>query len=135
MYHYVLLIFNLLPIYPLDGGRILNIIFNYHFNYLNSFKITYIISWFIIIILLIYNIFYFNLNLIFMIILIITKLIKTYKNRFYYYHKLLLERYLYHYKFNKIKNIDNINSFYRDQYHYINFIKEKDYLKNYFKNK
>ena len=28
-YHYSLLLFNLLPIYPLDGGRILNILMNY----------------------------------------------------------------------------------------------------------
>ena len=134
-YHYTLLIFNLLPLYPLDGGRILNILFNYHFNYLISFNITYIISFIMIIILSIYNIFNFNLNLLFMIILIVTKLIKIYKNKYYYYQRLLLERYLYNYQFNKIKSINNINSFYRDHYHYINFIKEKDYLKNYFKNK
>ena len=70
-----------------------------------------------------------------MIILITTKLIKIYHNRFYYYQKLLLERYLYNFKFNKIKNINNINSFYRDREHYINFAREKEVLKNYFKNK
>ena len=34
IYHYTLLVFNLLPIYPLDGGKILNILCGYHFNYL-----------------------------------------------------------------------------------------------------
>ena len=29
IYHYTLLIFNLLPLYPLDGGRIINILFNF----------------------------------------------------------------------------------------------------------
>ena len=67
-----------------------------------------------------------------MIILIISKLIKTYKNRLYYYHRLLLERYLHKYRFNKIKNINDSNSFYRDRYHYINFIQEEKYLTNFF---
>lgn len=132
LYHYTLLIFNLLPLYPLDGGKIINIIFNYKFNYLNSFKITYYISIITMIILFIYNIFFFNLNLFLMISILLFKLIKIYKNRYYYYHKLLLERYLYSYHFKKIKNIKNINSLYRDRYHYINFMKEEKYLKNYF---
>ena len=32
-YHYTLLLFNLLPIYPLDGGKILNIVINYLFPF------------------------------------------------------------------------------------------------------
>ena len=135
LYHYTLLIFNLLPLYPLDGGKIINILFNYKFNYLNSFKITYYISIVTITILFIYNIFFFNLNLLLMIILLLSKLIRIYKNKYYYYHRLLLERYLYNYHFSKIKNIKNIDSLYRDRYHYINFTKEENYLKNYFKNK
>ena len=41
IYHYTLLIFNLLPLYPLDGGKILNIICSYHFNYLFSLYIFF----------------------------------------------------------------------------------------------
>ena len=133
LFHYTLLVFNLLPLYPLDGGKILNILLNYSFNYLISFKITIIISSLGVIILFIYNLFSFNLNLLLMLILIITKLIKTYHHRNYYYQRFLLERYLYHYVFNRIKNITDIRSFYRDKYHYINFIEEKEYLKKYFK--
>jgi len=133
VYHYTLLLFNLLPLYPLDGGKIINILLNYHFNYLISFKITYIISFFIIICLVISLFFYFNLNLFFMIILIISKLTKIYHNKMFYYERFLLERYLYSYHFNDIKMINNTTSFYRDKYHYINLISEKDYLKKYFK--
>ena len=86
-------------------------------------------------ILFIYNFFYFNLNLFFMLILIVTKLFKIYNNRYYYYHRLLLERYLNNYRFNRIKNINSIKSFYRYKYHYINYQNEKIILKNYFKNK
>ncbi len=135
IYHYTLLIFNLLPIYPLDGGKILNILCNYRLNYLNSFNMVYTISIILLIVLSIYNIFNFNLNLLLMIIMMFTKLIKTYHNRYYYYNRLLLERSLYEYNFKKITNINNINSFYRDRFHFINLVNEKDYLKNYFKNK
>ncbi len=132
IYHYTLLIFNLLPIYPLDGGKILNIMLGYTYNYLKSFYITYVISIIFLIILFIYNINHFNLNLLLMIILMFKKLIDTYKKRFLYYHKFLLERYLYNYNYHKIKLIDNKNNFYRDRYHYINYQKEKDYLKKIF---
>ena len=43
-YHYTLLSFNLLPIYPLDGGRMLNIILNYLLPFKKGNKITIFIS-------------------------------------------------------------------------------------------
>ena len=51
-YHYTLLFFNLLPIYPLDGGRILNIMINYILPYKKGNKLVIIISTFIILIML-----------------------------------------------------------------------------------
>lgn len=133
VYHYTLLIFNLLPIYPLDGGKILNILINYKYNYLKSFNIIFIISLFLLIMLFIYNIINFNLNLFFMVLLIFHKLTSYYKNKLFYYNRFLIERTIHNYNFNKIQNINNINSFYRDKIHFINFINEKDYLKKYFK--
>lgn len=44
-YSKLILIFNLLPILPLDGGKILNIIFEYFLSYYNSLKITLYISY------------------------------------------------------------------------------------------
>ena len=132
VYHYTLLIFNLLPLYPLDGGKILNILCNYYFNYLKSFYIVFTITFLTSIIILIYNIFNFNLNLLIMIIVILTKLIKTFQNRFYYYNRFLLERYIYNYKFHRIKNINNVKKLYRDRLHFINFQEESKVLKKYF---
>ena len=49
-YNYTLLIFNLLPIYPLDGGRILNIIINSIMPYKKGNKLICAISLIIVII-------------------------------------------------------------------------------------
>lgn len=132
LYHYALLIFNLLPLYPLDGGKILNILLGYSFNYLKSFYITFIISFIIIIILFFYNIINFSLNMSLMVVVMLYKLINTYQKRYYYYNRFLLERYLYNYSFNKIKNINDIKKFYRDREHFVNFKPEKQVLSNYF---
>ena len=131
-YHYTLLIFNLLPIYPLDGGRILNLLLNYYYSYLNSYKVIYIISIIGLLTLLIYNFCNFNLNLLSMIMLLLFKIIKDYKNRLFFYNKFLLERYLNNYNFKKIKYISKYNDFYKDREHFINYIPEKNYLRNYF---
>ncbi len=133
IYHYTLLIFNLLPIYPLDGGKIFNILCGYFFNYLKSFYITFYISIIFIILVIFYNIVNYNINLLLMIIFMFYKLLNTYKKRYYYYNRFLLERYLYNYQFNKIKNINNYKNFYRDREHFINFQNEKRFLNTYFK--
>lgn len=132
LYHYTLLVFNLLPIYPLDGGKILSIICGYYYSFIKSFNITFIISVIMVFFLTIYAVTNFNLNLVLMIILIISKLINLYRNKFIIYEHFLLERYLYQYNFHKIKNISSIREFHRDHNHIINFVKEKDYLNKYF---
>ena len=43
-YHYTLLFFNLMPIYPLDGGKLLNIIINYLLPYKKGNKLVIFIS-------------------------------------------------------------------------------------------
>ncbi len=60
------------------------------------------------------------------------KLMEMYKNRNYYYHKFLLERYLQYFRFTRIKYINNMEDFYRDREHFINYQNEKIYLKKYF---
>ena len=130
--HYTLLIFNLLPIYPLDGGKIFNILCNYSFNYLSSFYITFVISIIGIIVLLFYHVVHFNLNMLMMIVVLLIKLLEVYQKRYYYYNRLLLERFLYSYSFSKIKYIKSIKEFYRDREHFINYQNERIFLKKYF---
>ena len=135
IYHLSILIFNMLPILTLDGGKLLNLILNKYFNYLISFYISIIISFMTIIILIIHCILYYNnLNLFLISLFLIFKIIKSIKDIKYYYHKFILERYLYNIEYNKYDVSKSIYNFYRERNHYINFQDEKKYLKKYFKN-
>lgn len=134
VYHLSILIFNLLPILSLDGGRLLNLILNKFLNYLTSFYISIYISILTIILLMLFCIFYFkNLNLFLMGIFLIFKVIDSLKNIKYCYHKFILERFLYDFKFNKRRVSKDIYSFYMENIHYIDFKDEKSYLREYFK--
>ena len=133
-YNYTLLIFNLLPIYPLDGGRILNLVLNYFFPYKKSNLVVIFISVTIIFISLF---FYRDINYILMIILLFTEIIIYFKRQNYLYNRLLLERYINPIRFKKFKIIDNKDSMYKDKRHIIlyknKYITEKDYLNRRFK--
>ena len=133
-YHYTLLFFNLLPIYPLDGGRILNIMINYILPYKKGNKLVIIISTFIILLMLFL---YKNLNFTLMGILLLFELIIYFKRQNFLYNRMLLERYMFPFKFNKLKIIKNKNSMYKDKRHIIlykdKYITEKDYLNQRFK--
>ncbi len=88
-YNYPLLIFNLLPIYPLDGSKFIflfwNIIGSYYYSYIVTFIISYI-SIFII------NIYYHNLIILLFSIYLLTTSITIYKDRYNYFYKFLYER-------------------------------------------
>jgi len=133
-YHYTLLLFNLLPIYPLDGGRILNLILNYFFPYKKSNKLVIFLS-----IIMIFVCFYFykNFNFILMGILLLSEIFIYFKNQNYLYNRMLLERYIDPLYFDKFKIIDNKDLMYKDKRHIIKYkdkyITEKDYLNRRFK--
>lgn len=131
-YNILLLIFNLLPIFPLDGSKIFNIFFNILFSFKLSHKISIIIS--IIFIILLSK----TKNLIFIIALLclILKTIKEIKYHSYYFYKFLLERYLYQFNFKKHKKIKKIDSMKRDYKHVIlfknHYVTEHYFLKELF---
>jgi len=133
IYHYTLLIFNLLPIYPLDGGKLLNIFLNYYFNYKRSFHLSFCLSIVIIVLLSIYGFIIMNFNFLLILVILLIKLFKNYKNLNYMYNNFLLDRYLHHYKFKNTKCICNENSFFRDREHIIKIVPERKFLQNYFK--
>lgn len=135
LYHYSLLIFNLLPIYPLDGGKIMNALLGMIYSYLKSFCITFYLSIVFLFLLCGLCLWHFNLNLLLIMVILLVKLLKTYQQRYYYYNRFLLERYLNNYVYFKIKNIQSIYHMYRDTFHLVNGVSEKKVLNNYFKKK
>lgn len=131
VYHYNILLFNLLPIYPLDGGKILSLLVEKIFPYRTSLKITTIISY-IILLIGIYVIKVRKINIIITFIFLFIIITKEKCKIEYYYNKFILERYLNNYKFTNTKIITNINNMYRDYKHLIKenskYYEEKEYL-------
>lgn len=115
-YNYSLLLFNLIPIIPLDGSKLLNILLNKLFSFSNSQIINNIVSILLIIVLFILS----NSLIELMIIILLTlKVIEMIKKRKFIFNKFLFERYLYTFKFKKTKIIinDQFNKMKRDYKH------------------
>lgn len=137
--NYNLILFNLLPIYPLDGGRIVQIVICYLTSYRLSFKIIYLIS-FVLLSIITFNFFYKpSINILLIIILLILKLIKEKSSVNYYLERFILERYLHRYKFKKSKIVKRTKDFKRDYHHLVKidnrYFLEEEYLFAKYKNK
>ena len=128
-----ILFFNLIPIFPLDGGKFIQLILCRFISYYRSCQITLYLSYFFVISYLIYIIFSnFNFVLILIFVILFITLLKEIKKADYYYQRFLLERYLNDYFFKRKKKIKSIKSIKRDTNHIIYNISEKEYLKQYF---
>lgn len=128
--NHLILFFNLIPIYPLDGYKIILSLTENITSYRVIIKVLSIISFLITFLFLILtkNIIIFTILYIFNIRFI------TFEK--YYYHKFLLERYLYPQHFSKTKYINSINSLFKSRKNYIKYdniyTEERDVLFNYF---
>ena len=137
VYSKLILIFNLLPIYPLDGGRILSIFLSYKISFYNSLKLTYYFSYFIYI-LIVFCLIFLNIKDLIVYLIIISLGIELYKsieNINYIFNKFILERYLGNYSFKKSIIINNSFNMRRDYSHIFKkndkLYKEKEYLKDF----
>ena len=127
--NFLLISFNFLPIIPLDGGKLLNIILDKLFSYKLSNKLTIVISIIFMIIFLLSK----KTLLSFLLFLFLVKeIILEMNNIENKYINFLFERYKNNYNFKKIKRITNHNKFKRDYYHIINGITEREYLSKLF---
>lgn len=133
-YHYSILIFNLLPIYPLDGGKFLKLFFDKILPFKKSMIYIIIISLIIDVFIIIISINKYPLNILFMFILVLVKLKDEIKKRNYYFNKFLLERLLNNFSFKKRRIIEKVDDMYRDNYHIIKrgnkYYTEHQYLKD-----
>ena len=127
--NYILISFNFLPILPLDGGRLLNLILDKVFCYKISNIITIIISFLFIILFIFIDISVFRILL---GLFLIKSIYIEISNIDFKYNKFLIERYINNYSFKKTIRINNIKRFKRDYYHIINGVKEHDFLNKLF---
>ena len=110
-YNYSILLFNLIPIIPLDGSKILNILLNKIFSFRKSYIILNIIS----IILLIIFIFESNISLLIVILFLIYKIYLNIKNKDLIFNRFILEKYLYKDSYKKIYKINSIKDMKRNR--------------------
>lgn len=137
MYNESIFIFNILPIYPLDGSKIFNLLLYKILPYDLSNKMSIYISFFILILLIFINYYKFNYMFILIIGIIIDNIVKYYKQLKYLFNKFLLERYLYRIVYSKSKKINKIDYMYKEKYHLIKYkntyVTERQMLINRFK--
>ena len=128
--NYFIIIFNLIPIYPLDGSKILNIFFNLITSFKNSLSLTIIISYIFIII---FSLLFFNVNKIiaFVLIFLMLEVNKLYKERKGLFNKFLLARHLNEFNFKKQKTIKSVYKMKKD-YRHLFYIDGKYLTENYF---
>lgn len=132
--HYNILVFNLLPIYPLDGGRIIEVLLCYFMSYQDSYKVTFLISYLSLLLIFIFFLVYPSTYFLLMFILILLRLIKEKKYLKYYYERFLLERYLKKLVYKKRKIVKSEKKFQREYSHIIKngdwYQSEEEYLKD-----
>lgn len=140
--HYSIILFNLIPVYPLDGIKIANLFLNKFLPFKISHTITLFLSYIFFIIFLLFSLYNnLSMNTLLIISLILSKIIEEQKNHNYYFNRFIFERFLYNFNFKKVKVINNgkINKMYRDKKHVFkinkNYISEKTVLKNRFTHK
>ncbi len=130
--NFILISFNFMPILPLDGGKLINIMLDKIFSYKLSNIVSIIISIIFIIIFIIFDRSIFGIVLsIFLIKCIYLEII----NIKYKFNKFILERYLNNYNFKKIRIVNSINKFKRDHIHIINNELESTFLNKLFDRK
>ena len=137
IYNNQMIFFNLLPIYPLDGSKIINLLLEKYFPFYLSNQITIIFSFLFLLLLVILNLYQYNYSNIMIFFLLLTYLYQFYQKRKYLYQRFLLERYLYSISYPKTKKISKIKKMYKNKSHLVyyhhHYLKEKEYLSILFK--
>lgn len=106
-YSMAILTFNLLPIFPLDGSKILNILL----NKITSFKKSHLLTIYISVLIILICIVKWKFNLILLLIFsfIFLKLFEEYHNHLNIFNRFLLERYSKCFNFRKSKIIKSMD--------------------------
>ena len=133
-YNFTILIFNLLPIHPLDGSKLLNVFINKIFNFRLSYFLNLIIS--IIFLSIFFIIFKNDTSYYIIIIFLIYQILYYYKNRYIIFNRFILEKRIRKNEYLDYKKINNIKKMYRNKKHLFKtnsrYLTEKEYIKSRF---
>jgi len=139
MYNKSILLFNILPIHPLDGSKILNLLLSKILPFNIANKLNIIISIITLIIMITIKYYEFNYTTLLILGVILDNLIKYHKELKYIFNKFLLERYIYNLTYKKRKKIKKIDYMYKEKSHILKenniYITEKQALSHKFKRK
>lgn len=136
-YNNSIILFNLLPIIPLDGYILTKSILEKFLSYKKAYFITFIISVLGILLYLQYN-YVFSLNNYMIVTLLIYKTFSHFKNYKYVYNRFLLERYMNIYPYRKTKHEKKLSfqNFKKETLHFFKvgnkYVHEKVILKKKF---
>lgn len=106
-YNTSIILFNLIPIIPLDGSKVINILLNNFISFKYAHLITIYISYIFVFILIV--LFHNNLNMNIMILLLLFLLIKEHKIHKYLFNNFLVERLVKEIRFKKNNFINKLN--------------------------
>lgn len=139
LYNSSMLIFNLLPIIPLDGFKIINLLLSKIVNFNLANKLSVVISLISIVFFLSSGIFERNYSIVLMLGVLMQNIYKFYNDISFLYSKFLIERYLYNIKYRGTKIIFDVDKMYKNKSHFFildgNLIGEKSYLCKFFQKK
>jgi len=130
-YNTLLIFFNLLPIIPLDGSKILSSLLESFISYKKAMVLINFISLFSIVLFIIFLTFH-ALNSYLVVSFLVYKTYETIKNHHYYFHHFLLDRHLNKTKFKNIKHILSIKLIHKNKYNFIDNQNEDKVLNSYF---
>lgn len=123
-YNLYIILFNLIPIYPLDGFKILNSFFELVLSFKLSLKYSIVFN-FIFIILFFLYLYIFNINNYVIVIFLLCNLINYIKRIKYIINKFYLERIIYDIKYDGMISVNCKDNMYKNKYNYINGVGEE----------
>lgn len=128
-YNFFIIIFNLLPIYPLDGYKLLNSFFELFMSFKISIYFSFIVNIIFLILFFVYLYIYRVSNYL-IIIFLIVNLVNYLREIKYIINKFYVERIIYDLKYKGLISVNNKEMMYKNRLNYICGINEKKYLIN-----
>lgn len=124
-----IIFFNMLPIYPLDGFKVLCSLLEMFFSFKYSLRVSVIINFIVLVLFLVY-LYYFNINNYIIVIFLLSNLVNYIKSIKYIVNKFYLERMLYDIKYDGLISVSSKDNMFKNKYNYINGIGEEYVLKS-----